>query len=427
MRRWRGVRPTTATNGGGRVASDIGIRLVRDRYLALDVLRARTGGGRWFQARMMGRRALVVEGADGVRLFYDPDLVTRSGAIPAPVRLMLFGPGAVHGLNGDEHARRKQLFLDLVDRPAVEDLSRRVATRLDQAASEWAVRGTIRLYDELAELYGRAAIEWAGIGVDSGEAGAVTSDLAAMVDSFGLGGTSYLEGFRARARATRWARGIVRGVRHGTRPAPAGSVVARIAGREDLDGTVAGVELLNVLRPTVAVAYFGAYAAQALSHAPEWRSRLASGSTAELRAFEHEVRRCYPFVPLLAGRFLRAHTWQGRRFERRSWIVLDVMGTNLDPERWSGGSTFDAARFLGYEPDPFEYVPHGGGDPARGHRCPGEPLAVGILEETVRVLAGLDFEIADVDDTVSLDRIPSLPPHRVELRRVRSEPSHADV
>jgi fatty-acid peroxygenase len=90
-------------------------------------------------------------------------------------------------------------------------------------------------------------------------------------------------------------------------------------------------------------------------------------------------------------------------------------------------STFDPARFLGYEPDAFEYVPHGGGDPAQGHRCPGEPLAVGILEETVRVLAGLDFEIAAVDDTVPLDRMPSLPPHHMKLRRVRSERPHADV
>jgi len=409
------------------VASDIGVRLVRDRYHALERLRARVGGGRWFEARMLGRRALVVEGADGVRLFYDPRLVTRSGAIPAPVRLMLFGPGAVQGLSGEEHARRKQLFLDLVHRPAVEELTRRVATRLEQAASAWALRGTIRLYDELAELYGRAVIEWAGIAVDSHDAAAVTSDLAAMVDAFGLGGTPYLQGFRARARATRWARSIVRGVRDGTRPAPAGSVVAGIAGREDLDDTVAGVELLNVLRPTVAVAYFGAYAAQALSHAPEWRSRLASGTTADLGAFEHEVRRCYPFVPLLAGRFVRAHTWQGRRFGRRSWIVLDVLGTNLDPERWAGGSTFDPARFLRYEPDAFEYVPHGGGDPAQGHRCPGEPLAVGILEETVRVLARLDFGIAAVDDTVPLDRMPSLPPHHMELRRVGRERPHADV
>jgi hypothetical protein len=45
-------------------------------------------------------------------------------------------------------------------------------------------------------------------------------------------------------------------------------------GRE-LDARTAGVELLNVLRPTVAVARYVTFAALALHDHPEWRSRLA--------------------------------------------------------------------------------------------------------------------------------------------------------
>jgi fatty-acid peroxygenase len=399
---------------------DLTIRLLRDRYLAVAKAREAVGGGPWFPARMMGRRALVVEGEDGARLFYDTSLVTRSGAVPAPVRLLLFGPGAVHGLNGDEHASRKRLFLDIVDRPAVERLAAEVADRLEVAASRWSQQGTVTLFDELTQVYGSAVIAWAGLDLDARRTARLSRELAAMVDSFGLGGTSFARGYLARIRANRWARAVVEEVRDGRRTAPDGSVLAKVAARDDLNHTVAGVELLNVLRPTVAVAYFGSYAAHALAQHPDVRERLAAGSAEHLRAFEHEIRRWYPFVPLLTGRLARDHTWRGHRFPRRSWIVLDVLGTNVDPAHWTGGRSFDPERFLGREPSAFEYVPHGGGDPASGHRCPGEPLAVGILEATLKVLAGLDYEIAPGDDTVPMGRIPSLPPRRMQLQHVRT-------
>jgi fatty-acid peroxygenase len=179
------------------------------------------------------------------------------------------------------------------------------------------------------------------------------------------------------------------------------------------------VELLNILRPTVAVAYFGAFSAHALERHPQWRQRLAEGEPSALRAFAHEVRRCYPFAPLLTGRLLKDYAWNDRVFRRRDFMVLDVVGTNQDPGHWVEPTTFDPGRFVGREPNAYEYVPQGGGDPAHGHRCPGEPLAVGILEATVRELARTDFELASESRSVPLRRIPSLPPRGVELRQIR--------
>lgn len=117
------------------------MRLLRDGYDAVSRLREANGGADWFAARMLGRRALVVRGEEGVRTFYDPELVTRKGAVPAPVRLLLFGPGAVHGLNGDAHTRRKQIFLRIVDRPVVERLAGEVSLRLEEAAAGWPASG----------------------------------------------------------------------------------------------------------------------------------------------------------------------------------------------------------------------------------------------------------------------------------------------
>jgi len=396
---------------------DIGVELLRHGYETLSRLRAAAGGADWFEARMLGRRALVVRGEDGVRTFYDPELVTRKGAIPAPIRLLLFGRGAVHGLNGNEHRQRKQMFLDVVDRRSVEDLADRVGRRLEQVTAGWDGRSSVRLFDELAEVYGASVIEWAGIEIDEDGARAVSRDLARIVDAFGVRGTSYTRGYVARFRANRWAREQIRRARQSF--GAEGTVVGRVAANHDLSDAVAAVELLNILRPTVAVAYFGAFAAHALDGCPQWRDRLAQGDPDDLRAFGHEVRRCYPFVPLLTGRLLRDYTWHGRRFKRRDFMVLDVIGTDQDPARWSDPTSFDPDRFVGREPNAYEYVPHGGGDPSHGHRCPGEPLAVGILEVTVRELARTHFELAPASHTVPQRRVPSLPPGAAELRHVR--------
>jgi fatty-acid peroxygenase len=403
--------------------SELSVRLLRDGYDAVSRLREANGGADWFTARMLGRRALVVRGEEGVRTFYDPDLVTRKGAIPAPVRLLLFGPGAVHGLDGDAHARRKQIHLRIVDRAAVERLAHEVSRRLDEAAAGWPAEDTVRLFDELVRVYGGAVLRWAGTGAHGQEAHRISRDLATIVDGFGIGGSAYPRAWVARIRTTRWARCLVREVRDGVRHPEEGTPLARLAADRELPATVAGVELLNILRPTVAVAYFGAYAAQALDANPAWKDRLARGRATDLRAFEHELRRWYPFTPLLTGRLLREYEWRGNRFRRRSFMALDVLGTNRDPRSWPDADSFRPERFVDREPNAYEYVPQGGGDPATGHRCPGEPLAVGILEVTLRALARLDFELPPEARTVPMRRIPSLPPHGLEIRNVRPSAS----
>lgn len=190
--------------------------------------------------------------------------------------------------------------------------------------------------DWRVDVYGAAVLDWAGTGTRGEEAVVVSRELAAIVDGFGLGGTAYPRAALARVRAHRWATSVIRAVRDGRHEAPEGSPVAVLTAtpRRELPDIVAATELLNIVRPTVAVAYFGAYAAQALRDHPNWRALLADGSGVHLRAFEHEVRRWYPFTPLLTGRLHRRYQWGDRTLRRRAWIVLDVIGTNRDPRLW---------------------------------------------------------------------------------------------
>ena len=82
--------------------------------------------------------------------------------------------------------------------------------------------------------------------------------------------------------ADRWAAGIIEDVRAGQIKPPAGSALDVVANHRDqagqlLEPKVAGVELQNVLRPTVAVSVFVVYAAKMLHEHPECREQLAQG------------------------------------------------------------------------------------------------------------------------------------------------------
>lgn len=180
----------------------------------------------------------------------------------------------------------------------------------------------------------------------------------------------------------------------------------------------AAVELLNVLRPTVAVAWLGTFAVLALDQHPEWRDRMPGSA----EAFAHEVRRFYPFVPALTGIAARPFDHHGRRHARGTRLVLDVPGTNCDPALWAEPDQFRPERFEGWQPDAWSFVPQGGGYVDAGHRCPGEPATVALLAGTLRVLAGVGFEIRETGYDVA--RIPTAPHGGLRLSDVRLADQH---
>lgn len=140
---------------------------------------------------------------------------------------------------------------------------------------------------------------------------------------------------------------------------------------ELLETEVAAVELINVLRPTVAIAHYVTFAALALDEHPEAAQRVRDGSDPELEQFVQEVRRLAPFFPLVAGRVVEPFEWRESAFPHGRWVLLDLYGTNRDPRSWEEPDEFRPERFDRWEGDLFSLIPQGGGDHHRGHRCPG--------------------------------------------------------
>lgn len=361
--------------------SDLAVRLKVDGYRALEHDRIARGGRRTWESRLLGRRAVVVRGQDGARLFYDESVVERHRAVPLPLAGLLFGPGAVHGLDDDAHQRRKEMFLEVLAPGGTPEVARDAGRRLAALLGEPGAA----LTDLLVRAYGGAVLTWAGLAPDADEETAISRELFRVVDGFGFS-AAYPRAWVARLRTDRWLRARVRAARDGTRPAEPGTALAAVAA-SGLDERTAAVELHNVVRPTVAVTWLATYAAAALRDRPAWRDRLRTDAAART-AFAQEVRRTAPFVPALAGRVRRDVVHDGVPLRRGDHLVLDVRAINHDPATWDEPRRFLPERFLGRHPGPYEMVPQGGGAPA-GHRCPGEPLAVQLLDATLEVLAGV--------------------------------------
>ena len=396
--------------------------------------RRRAAGRDTVRTRLMLRQALAVEGPAGARFVYDENHVRRSGALPEPVVSTLFGHGSVHALDGDAHRVRKAMFVDLLMGQGVGDLVERVGAAWDDAARRWAGERRVVLFDEASRVLTRGVCDWAAVPVTDEEVPALARDLTTLVDGFATGAPRHWRARRVRQRREAWLAEMVADVRSGARPAPAGSALDVVSAHRDADGEqleprVAAVELLNVIRPTVAVCWFVTFAAHALHCWPVNRDRLRGGDRPFATAFAHEVRRYYPFAPFIGGRAPQDVQWDGERVPTGSMVLLDLFGQNHDPDLFPEPYAFRPERFLAGDAaengsgvrriDPWELVPQGAGAPGTGHRCPGEDITVALLSAIVVRLARLEYTLPEQDLTISLRRIPTRPASRIVMTDVR--------
>jgi fatty-acid peroxygenase len=398
------------------VTADRTLDLIRTGYPWGERVR---GGAIAVPTRLLGRRAVVVGGPEGVRRFYDARL-RRKGSLPAAIRLLLFGPGTVHGLDDAEHRLRKALFLGVITPETVAALRARADREWASARDRWTAQSRVVLFDEAVQVLAAAVLPWAGVPVERAELPARARQLATVLDGFGVPGPAYLRAVRARLQVGRWSRRLIRAARAGRIHPPPGTALraaaeARTANGRLLSERVAATTLLNVVRPTIAVAWFVAFAGKALHEHPEWRERIAAGDSAGTDAFAQEVRRLYPFVPVLAARARCAQDVLGVPVPRGGLVVLDVHGTDHDPAHWPDPERFAPDRFLSGPVDGNTLVPQGGGDVAAGHRCPGESVTLTMIAAAVRALAGMPPALPPQDLGYDLSRMPTRPRSGVVL------------
>jgi fatty-acid peroxygenase len=268
----------------------------------------------------------------------------------------------------------------------------------------------VSLFDESARILATTVTRWTGVPEGFSDRDALAADLLAMAGGFAAVGARLARAISARRRRERWLAELIAGVR---RKAPSATPLSAIANHLEaghlLEARTAAVELLNIIGPTTAVAWYVAFARHALDRWPVHRARLRAGDEAFTRAFVQEVRRFYPFVPFLAGRAVRDLRFQREDIARGTLVLLDVYGQHHDPRVWPEPYAFRPDRFLGRPIGEFELIPQGGGDPRAGHRCPGEQITVALLGTMLQRVARLDHYLPPQDMTINLSRVPARP------------------
>jgi fatty-acid peroxygenase len=247
-----------------------------------------------------------------------------------------------------------------------------------------------------------------------------------MIDGFGGLPVRQAKGRIARRKAERLVMRVIDDARAGRTAVPPSSPTAIVAAHRDADGQLldthtAAVELLNVVRPSVAVTWYAVFAAHALHRHTDLRNELAASDAASARnRFAQEIRRFYPFAPYLGARVLHDFVWHDVHFRTGNLVLLDVYGTLHRREVWGDPETFRPQRWLDRIPSEFDLVPQGGGDPHDGHRCPGELVTITLLECVIDCLVDdLEYAVPEQDTSFSLRRMPTAPNSGMRLAALR--------
>lgn len=378
-----------------------------------------------YETRLFLRKTTCLTGRAAAQLFYDGTHFARHGAAPEPLQKTLLGVGGVQSLDGAAHQHRKAMFLALMTPGRVRELAELFRQELLAELAQWQSQDQVVLYDALQPVLTRAVCKWSGVPLAPREISRRSKQLTALFDAAGRF-PAHFKSRVDRTRAEDWAAGLIENVRLGAIRPPAQTALREIALHRDLEGQLlpahtAAVELLNVLRPTVAVSVYIVFCAHALHQFAAAADELRTGGQPYMDAFISEVRRFYPFFPAVPARVRQPFRWGGHEFPRGRRVMLDLHGINHDERVWQDPETFHPQRFLQSNgEDAYAFVPQGGGSHQLQHRCPGEWITVALMRTAIELFTQtIRYNVPPQDLSVDATRLPALPRSRFVICAVQ--------
>ncbi|MGM0804597.1 MAG: cytochrome P450 [Bacillota bacterium] len=378
-----------------------------------------------FETRLLGKKAICMVGMEATEIFYDPEKFKRKSAAPNRAVQTLFGKNGVQALDGQDHKHRKEMFMSIMTTQGIRKLTNITKIQWMTALNKWERKDKITLYEEVKEIMCRTACQWAGVPIEDADVKKMTKDLAAMFETPAAIGLNHWLGRHARNNVEKWIVELINKVRNGKINPPEDTALHVFTWHKDLEGKLldintAAVEVINILRPIVANAIFINFIALALHHYPEERKKLQSCDKKYFHMFIQEVRRFFPFFPCVAALVKTDFVWKGYEFKKDTLTLLDLYGTNHDPEVWESPDLFNPMRFARWEGSPFSFIPQGGGDQFMGHRCAGEWVTIEVMKVSLDYLVNqMKYEVPDQDLSYSLVSMPSIPKSKVVIKNVK--------
>jgi fatty-acid peroxygenase len=377
-----------------------------------------------FETQILNKKVIFMRGEEAARLFYDNSRFSREGASPKLVQKTLFGEGGVQGLDGEAHRHRKAMFMDFMNEASIKKLIEFLNIELDDAIDTWEKAEEIVFFDEINKLIFTAVCNWAAVPFRKESTEEKTEDILNMIEGAGTLGLRHWKGRRSRNKAEEWVENLVRKIRSNSLVVPDGTVIKSISLHRDLNGNLlsektAAVEIINIIRPTVAVGRFLAFAATALHEFPEQQQKLRSNQV-ELAHFAQEVRRYYPFFPIVPAITKMDFEWKSMHFPKETKVFLDLYGTNHHPDIWENPEDFKPERFLNWNENPYTLIPQGGGEYHKHHRCPGEMITLEIMKTGIDFLLNkITYTVPPQNLKVEMNKFPSVPKSRFIMKKVK--------
>ena len=373
--------------------------------------------------RLLLRKTIVVRGEEAAEVFYDQEKFKRSGATPKRFQKTLFGQGGVQGLDGEAHLKRKDLFMQCMNRESIEQLQENFSALFRDYIQKWEQQEEVVLFKEVEEILTRASCAWVGIQLEEKEVKKRTRQLSRMIDSSGAVGLRHYKGRRARKKAEKWIMALVEEARS-RNASEEKSILDRFSfyreNGELLNKRIVAVEILNLIRPIVAIARYITFSALALHEYPQYLERLQKDQGELSHMFVQEVRRFYPFFPFVAAVARKDFEWRGQDFGKGTRVLLDLYATNHDGRIWVNPTAFYAERFADWDESPFNFIPQGGGDHYHNHRCAGEWITIGITKVALELLVKeMEYQVPEQNLKVDLSRIPAIPKSRFRISEVK--------
>lgn len=403
---------------------DHSLSLVREGYMYI-LNRRRSLNSDIFETRLLGKKAICIGGKEAAEIFYNTENFKRKSAAPNRAVQTLFGKNGVQALDGQHHRHRKEMFMSIMSPDRLKKLTDIVNQHWKIALDKWKQMEAVILYEEAQEIMCRAACQWVGVPLQEDKVKWVTKNLGAMFKYAGAIGPNHWFGRNARNRVEKWIGELIGNIRDGKVTPSENTILYKFTWHRDwngnlLDTKIVAVELINILRPIVAIAIFINFITLAIHHYPNEREKLKSGDDKYVQMFIQEVRRFYPFFPFVMALVKKDFTWNGYKFEEGTLTLLDLYGTNHDSNIWDNPDVFSPERFNQWEGSLFDFIPQGGGDYLMGHRCAGEQLTIEVMKVSVDYLVNrMDYEIPDQDLSYSMVSMPSTPHSKIVIKNVK--------
>ncbi|MFD1067924.1 cytochrome P450 [Oceanobacillus locisalsi] len=377
---------------------------------------------RVFETRLLGEKTICMVGEKEAELFYDNAKFSRKDASPDRIQKTLFGEGGVQGLDGEEHHHRKEMFMSLMTKEKLQEISSILREEWEQEMKSHST-GEVQLYQAAKYVLTRSALRWTGTPHEEEDIPEWAEQLSYMFEAAGSVGWNHWQARQYRFMAEERIAGLTERIRNGNVEIDKDSPAYQFAMHRDLNGelldeqTVA-VEILNLLRPIVAIAVYIDFLLLAMHDYPEEVKKLESAD--DMHRFIQEVRRFYPFFPVAPARVKADFTWNGYTFNEGTLTLLDLYGTNHDPDIWNKPEQFQPERFQGWKESPFNFIPQGGGEFDIGHRCAGEWMTMDVLKTTLDFFVNhLSFAFTEQDLSYEMDDFPPITKSGVMVRDIQ--------